>query len=253
MERVLVWDWPVRLMHLLLGAGFIAAAAIAFLGGEHGAWFPYHAVIGLTLGAIVVVRIVWGFIGTRHARFGSFAFGPVAVLGYLRDALVGGGRRHAGHNPGSAWAIFAMLFLVLGLGATGVMMGRGYEGVKEVHEVLAYTMLGVVGLHLLGVVFHTVRHRENIALSMIRGTKTGAPGDAIRSARPVAGLVVLAVIGGWAFALVRNYDAATRTTTVPIWGASLQLGEGEGREGGEGGGGHEREGHDEEHGEDGDD
>ena len=237
MNRTLVWDLPVRLFHWLFAAGFVAASVISLILGEHSPLFPYHAIIGLVLGAMVALRIVWGIAGPRWARFGSFVFGPGEIARYTIGAMVGGGRgkRYIGHNPGSAVAIFAMLALILGLTVTGIMMARGNEGPKELHELMAYAMCAVVGVHILGVVLHTVRHRENLTLSMIRGTKDVDAAEGIGSSRPVAGVVFLALVGALAAGLLRNYDAGTQSTTVPLIGAALQIGEDEGGGGGEGG------------------
>lgn len=234
MNPVLVWDLPTRLFHWLLSAGFIAASVIALAVGEHSPLFPYHGIIGLTIALMVVFRVVWGFIGTRYARFGSFVFGPGAVIEYLKETLIGGGKRHLGHNPGSAAAIFALLALVLALAVTGFMMGRGNESIKEVHEILAWTTVGVVVVHVLGVALHTIRHHENITASMIHGKKRADTSDAINSAKPIAAALFLIVAGGWAVGLLRNYSPATQTTALPLFGTSLALGENE-NEGGEGG------------------
>ncbi|MBS0189091.1 MAG: cytochrome b/b6 domain-containing protein [Planctomycetes bacterium] len=241
MNPVLIWDLPTRLFHWLLSAGFIAAAVIGLAIGEHSPLFPYHAIIGLTIALMVVLRVVWGIVGTRYARFGSFIFGPAAVIEYMKGALIGGGKRHLGHNPGSAVAIFALLALVLALAVTGFMMGQGNEAIKEVHEILAWTTVGVVVVHVLGVAFHTIRHRENITASMIHGRKRADASDAISSAKPIVAVLFLIVAGGWAVGLLRNYNPATQTTTLPLLGTSLQLGE---NEGGEGGGGEQLQRHD---------
>lgn len=243
MNPVLIWDLPTRLFHWLLSAGFIAAAVISLAMGEHSPLFPYHAIIGLTIALMVVLRIGWGIVGTRYARFGSFIFGPGAVVEYMKGAMIGGGKRHIGHNPGSAVAIFALLGLVLALAVTGFMMGQGNEAIKEVHQILAWTTVGVVVVHVLGVAFHTIRHRENITASMIHGRKRAEPSDGIASAKPIVAVLFLAIAGGWAFGLVRNYKPATQTTTLPLIGTSLQLGENE-NEGGEGGGRDQRQRHD---------
>jgi cytochrome b len=228
MTRVLIWDLPTRLFHWLLSGGFIAAAVIALALGEDSPLFPYHAIIGLTIALMVCLRVIWGFVGTRYARFSSFIFGPAAVIQYMKGTLVGGGTRSIGHNPGSALAIFALLALVLAMAVTGIMMGQGDESVKEIHEVLAWVMVGFVVAHVLGVALHTIRHRENITLSMIHGKKHAQPSDAITSARPITAAIVLVITGAWAFGLIGNYNPATQTTTLPLIGTVLQLGEHEG-------------------------
>lgn len=224
MQRTLVWDLPVRVFHGLLAGGFTAAALIAFLTDDEGASFPYHGIIGLVLAFMVVLRIVWGFIGTRHARFSALLFRPQALIQYMWGVVTGRGKRFVGHNPGAAYAILAMLALVLGLALTGVMIGRGNESVKDIHELMAWSMLVVVGAHLLGVLLHTLRHRENITRTIIDGYASADPSQGIRSARPFAALVLVALTGLWTIGLLRSYSAASRSADVPLLG-SLQLGE----------------------------
>ncbi len=226
MSRVLVWDLPVRLFHWLLAGGLIAAASISLLLGEHSPLFPYHSIIGLVLAFMVALRSIWGVVGTRYARFGSFMFGPAAVVEYLRAIVAGGGKRHIGHNPASAYAILAMIAILTGLSVTGIMLGSGNESVKEVHEVLAYSMVAVAIVHVLGVALHTLRHRENLTASMIHGKKVAEESSGIRSARPLTALASLALVGAWGIGLARNYDPTTRDTRLPFLGTQLQLGEG---------------------------
>lgn len=227
MPRQLIWDLPTRLFHWLFAFGFLAAAFIALVIGEHGPLFPYHAIIGLVLLAMVILRIVWGLVGTRYARFGSFIYGPGKLLAYSMGVITGKGTRYVSHNPGSAYAIFAMLAIIVGLGVTGVMMSQGNESVEELHELLAYAMLAVVAVHILGVIIHSLRHRENITASMIHGHKSAEEGCGIRSSRPLVAATFLVIVGTLAMALIGNYDRATQTTTLPILGIALQLGEAE--------------------------
>lgn len=228
MNRVLIWDLPTRLFHWLLSGGFVAAAVIALVLGKDSTLFPYHAIIGLTIGLLVCLRLVWGIVGTRYARFRTFMFGPRAVAEYMQSTLFGGGRRYIGHNPGSAVAIFALLALVLALAVTGFMLGQGNEGVEEVHEILSYLTVGVAVVHVLGVALHTFRHRENLTASMIHGKKNAEPSEAIGSAKPIIAAIFLVVAGAWVMGLVRNFNPATKTTTLPLIGTVLQLGEAEG-------------------------
>ncbi len=221
----LIWDLPTRIFHWLLAGGFTAAAAIAFLSDEKSGLFPWHAILGLVLGCMVLLRLAWGFIGSRHARFTSFLFGPRSLLDYLKGALQGGGERHIGHNPGSAYAIFAMLGLMLGIAGTGLLLARGHKAFKEPHELMVYALLAVVAAHLAGVILHTLRHRENITLSMIHGRKDCDPSQAIDSTRPVSTILFLVLLGAWAFSLVGNYHPTSKTTQLPWLGISLHLGE----------------------------
>jgi len=234
MNRALIWDLPTRIFHWLLSGGFVAAAVIALLLGEDSPLFPYHAIIGLTIAVMVCLRLVWGVVGTRYARFGTFVFGPGAVIEYVKGTLVGGGKRYIGHNPGSALAIFAMLALVLAMAVTGIMLGQGNGGVKDIHEVLAYVLVGVVVVHVMGVALHTVRHRENITASMIHGKKAADQSEAIVSSRPIIAAIFLIIVGVWFAGLVRYYNPATRAMSLPLLGTVLQIGENEGGGGTEG-------------------
>ncbi|MCW5755329.1 MAG: cytochrome b/b6 domain-containing protein [Phycisphaeraceae bacterium] len=225
MSRVLIWDLPTRIFHWLLSAGFLAAAGIALVLGDDHQIFPYHAIIGLTLAFMVCLRVVWGIVGTRYARFSTFAYRPGSVIVYMKHTLLGGGKRYMGHNPGSAVAIYLLLAHVLAMAITGVMLGQGIEQVKELHELLAWVMLAVVFVHILGVAVHTIRHRENLTASMIHGKKLGESSDAIASAKPIVAIFFLLLVGAWVGVLVRNYNPATQVTTLPFIGTALQLGE----------------------------
>lgn len=227
MERIPVWDLPVRLFHWLLAGCFVAAFGIAQLVDDDSAAFAVHMLLGGVMAFTVVLRLVWGLVGSRHARLKAFAYGPAAVVAYVRGALAGEDERHVGHNPGAGVAIFLIFALVLGLATTGALMGQVGEAFEEVHEVLAYALLTVVGLHVAGVVWHLVRHRENIVRSMIDGAKLGDPADAIPSAHPAVAVVFLLLTGLWGWGLVSGYDRAGSQVRLPLVGVTLALGEGE--------------------------
>jgi len=232
MRRTLVWDLPVRLFHWALAGSFVGAFAIAHLVDDESAAFAVHMLLGGVMAFMVLLRAVWGVVGTRWARFRSFVVRPRELLAYLRGALAGGGRRYTGHNPGSSIAALLMFAIVLGLAATGVMMGNGGgEAVEEVHELLAWAMVAVIGAHVAGIAWHTLRHRENIALSMVDGRKEAEPSGAIRSARPGAALAFVALTALWTAGLVGGYDGASGRLTLPLTGQTLNVGEGEEHEG----------------------
>jgi cytochrome b len=227
MTRILVWDLPTRLFHWLLAGSFLSAFAIATTMDDEGRLFPVHMLLGLVAAFMVVLRLVWGVIGSRPSRLSELALKPADLFAYVRHAVTGGGsRRWSGHNPGASWAAVVMFACILGLATTGILMSRGFEAAEEVHEVLAWTMMGAVGVHLAGIALHTLREREPIALSMVDGRRLGTDREALASARPLVGLVFLALTGAWAGGLVRSYDPAAGTVTVPVLGAHLTLGEG---------------------------
>ncbi|MGH7244111.1 MAG: cytochrome b/b6 domain-containing protein [Phycisphaerales bacterium] len=223
----LIWDWPVRVFHLFFSAGWVGALAIALFCSHSGRTFPYHSLIGLALGWIVLLRIVWGFFGSRPARFGDFVFGPRRVIGYMSDALRWRETNFAGHNPGSAWVIFAMIALTLAQVGTGLCVGAGRRDLRQIHEWLAWAMMGLIVVHLLGVAMHTLRHREWIGLSMIDGKRIGAAEAAIRSSRPLVGAVGALLVVGFAYGIYRNYNAVRQSTKLPLVGVEVQIGESE--------------------------
>jgi cytochrome b len=222
-RRTLVWDLPVRIFHALLAASFLLAWVLAVTSDDESRAFAAHALLGLFIAALVVFRLAWGLIGTRHARFGAFAVRPTDLAAYLKGLVGGPEREYVGHNPASSYASAAMLVLLIGLVATGVLLGRGNEAVEDLHPILAHAMLALVGIHVLGVILHTVRHRDPIALGMIDGRKQVASSAAIRSARPVSALILGVLLASWAAALWRGYDPAAGRLTVPVLGTTLSL------------------------------
>lgn len=223
--KTLIWDLPTRLFHWLLAGGFLIAAFIALVLGDDSRLFPYHAIIGLIIGLMVLMRIIWGVIGSRYALFSSFAFDSNEVVAYVKGILRGESRHYIGHNPAGAWAIFAMLFLLVGLTITGLLLSFGNELVKDIHELFANVMVLVVALHILGVIVHVVRHRENIVASMFDGKKVADVEAGIQSPHFIAAIIFCAVCVSWSYGLFSNYDSTTQTTKLPIVGWTVQLGE----------------------------
>jgi len=197
-RKVLVWDAPVRLIHWLMVLSF----AGAYLTAESERWRPVHVTLGYTMLGLVAFRIVWGFVGTRHARFATFVRGPVAIAGYVRGLLRSGRGTHpsAGHNPAGALAIVALLGLALVVAVSGwaTYADVGGHWLEELHEGAADVMLALVGVHVAGVLTGSWLHRDNLIGAMFTGRKLGRPEDAIKgAARSVAVLVLAAVLAFW--------------------------------------------------------
>lgn len=168
MNTVKVWDPLVRVFHWSLAGLFLANFFTE--GGE-----IVHRWAGYTILALIAVRFVWGWIGTRHARFSNWVPGPRRVGDYLRERLAGRSRRQLGHNPGAAVMMLALLAGVLLVGLTGWLQTTdaffGVEWMEDLHEVLAYGVLGMVGLHVLAAISESLHYRENLVASMIHGRK----------------------------------------------------------------------------------
>lgn len=193
---VLVWDAPVRLFHWLTVLSF----AGAYLTAESERWRLVHVTLGYTMAGLVAFRVLWGFIGTRHARFSDFVRGPSAVVAYLKSLRGPKPEHHAGHNPAGGWAIVALLALAGGVTATGwaTYNDWGGEWLEEAHEAVVNVMIALIAVHVAAVVLSSRLHRENLVLAMFTGRKAGAPSDAIRRAwSAVAALMLAAVLGFW--------------------------------------------------------
>lgn len=209
---VLIWDLPLRLFHWLLAASF----AGAYLTAESERWRSVHVTLGYTLAGLIAFRLLWGLVGPRHARFGSFVRGPRAVAGYLKSLLTRRPEHHAGHNPAGALAVVGLLTLGLGVSASGwaVYNDWGPRWLEDLHEGTASAMLGLVAVHVAGVVVASWLHHENLARSMLNGRKQALPSEAIpRPRRAVAAVLLVAVLGFWTaqWAAPGSPDGATKT------------------------------------------
>ena len=195
--RILVWDVPVRVFHWALAGSFITA----FVTAESEAFRNVHVVSGYLMLALIVFRVVWGFVGTRHARFSDFVRGPGAVVNYVRSLINGNPEHHVGHNPAGALAIILLLLLGVGTVASGWMSFNeiGGDALGELHEGIATTMLAVVVVHVLGVIVSSFLHRENLLRSMLTGYKDGPREDGIGHRRGIIAIALVAVLGwfGW--------------------------------------------------------
>jgi cytochrome b len=228
MDKTKVYDLPTRAFHWLFAALFLSAFFIGKFADDESSVYAYHMLAGLALAGVVGLRIVWGFIGSRYARFSSFALRPNDLFQYFKDFFTSMPGRTLGHNPASSWAALVMMALALGLALTGYFMtsGGNKETLEDTHELLANAFIVVVIGHVAGVILHTLRHRDWIGLSMVSGKKLSIDGQAgiTHSYRGVAGLFV-SLVAVFAIHLGKNFD--TGTQTLQLFGTSLQLGESE--------------------------
>lgn len=166
---VKVWDPFVRVFHWSLAGLFLVAYAT---GDEIE---NVHIAAGYTIAGLVALRIVWGFVGPRHARFSDFVSSPRAVLAYMRDVALLRAPRYLGHNPAGGAMVVAMIVTLIGTCTTGYMMTTstfwGAKWVEEVHEACANLTIGLVVVHVLGVLVASFEHRESLVKAMITGRK----------------------------------------------------------------------------------
>jgi cytochrome b len=179
-DQVYVWDPFVRLFHWTLVLTF----AVAYLTEDD--LLTVHVWAGYAVGALLIARILWGFVGTAHARFSDFVVGPGTTLGYLRDLLRFRAERHLGHSPGGAAMILLLIGFLAATVVTGLVVYGGDqqagplagmfsketgESMEEVHELIANITLALVILHVSAVLFASYAFRENLVRSMFSGYK----------------------------------------------------------------------------------
>lgn len=229
MKSILVWDIPTRLFHWLFALSF----AVAFVTAEIHGQKALHVFAGLLMFGLLAYRLVWGIVGSRYARFSSFLFSPVQAIRYLQASRNGKAGRHVGHNPLGSWAIYLLLLLGVGISVSGLAMLSAGERFEEVHEALSYGALAIVVAHIAGVIVASRVHRENLPRAMVTGRKRGEDPQGIRSARPVAALVMLALVVSFSVSYWTGWNQQTQAVKLPFLSQPLALDE-HGRKGEEG-------------------
>jgi len=200
-RRILVWDVPTRLVHWLLAVSFLGALVTA----DAERLRNLHIAAGYACVALILFRVLWGVIGTRHARFWSFLYRPREIVAYLRSMVAGRPRHYVGHNPVGGVAVLLLLGLGLATGLSGwaSLNEIGGDAVEELHEALAIGMLAVVCVHVVGVIASSVLHRENLVWGMVTGVKRGRLAEAIgRRYVLVGAAVLLATVAVWSTGVI---------------------------------------------------
>jgi cytochrome b len=164
-----VWDPLVRVFHWTLVACVLLNLLVVDDGEDLHQWLGYAA------SALVLVRVVWGFIGPRHARFADFFPTPRRVVNHVRALLGGETEHHWGHNPLGALMVFALLAMVLSLGLTGWMQTLdalwGVEWLMDLHEGLGEWLMPMVGLHVAATIVMGRIERTRLVKAMVTGVK----------------------------------------------------------------------------------
>ena len=131
-RRIQVWDPFVRVFHWSL----VLVGILAWASAEEQAWL--HERAGYFILVLIGLRVLWGLVGSHHARFSEFLRGPRQTLAYLRDLRSVRPQHYLGHNPAGGWMVVALLCAMLSTGASGALIGTGEgEFVEELHEGLA--------------------------------------------------------------------------------------------------------------------
>jgi cytochrome b len=180
---VRVWDPLVRVFHWTLVLAFFTARL------TEDDFITIHTIAGYTVLGLLVVRIVWGLTGSRHARFSDFIYSPRNIRTFLKDTLSMKAKRYLGHNPAGGAMVLLLIFSLIvttlsGLMLFGVAEGQGPlaawvingesfwgEMLEEVHEFFANFTLFLVFVHVAGVIIESLLHRENLVKAMFNGKK----------------------------------------------------------------------------------
>jgi cytochrome b len=220
-DRRLVWDLPLRAFHWLFAASILASWATAEAGFE---WMKVHMRLGYFMIGLLLFRLVWGFIGPRHARFASFLKGPSTVWRYARglrgkatEAVVS-----VGHNPLGGLMVILMLLLTAlqvttGLFATDDIAWAGpynpsvsdslAHRLTALHETNFNVILAAIVLHVLAIAYYAKVKRQNLVPAMVTGWKPAEAvpaSEAITSSELVKAAIVIALSAGAVYWLVSN-------------------------------------------------
>ncbi len=176
--KIPVWDRIVRLGHWLLAGSFI----VAYASAESERWRMVHVVSGCLVFAAVTMRVVWGVIGTRHARFVHFLNTPKHAITYLKSLVKPHPEHYTGHNPAGGWAVIGLLGLSLLASVTGWMAYNNVGGTKlgQWHELASNLAMLLVLLHVAAVVGSSYLHQENLVTAMLTGLRYGRLGERIQ-------------------------------------------------------------------------
>ncbi|MDP8566239.1 cytochrome b/b6 domain-containing protein [Methylophilus aquaticus] len=168
-----VWDPFIRVFHWSL----VGAFGYAFYT-HNSLWEQlHHAYAGYVAGSLIVARIIWGLLATGYANFHSFPPNPVWAFKYFFKVLKGTARHYIGHNPIGSMAIYAMLGLgIVTVGSGCIVFNNGWGLIDDqvsrvIHHYATWTWLGVVVVHVLGVLFDSFIHHDNLIWAMITGCK----------------------------------------------------------------------------------
>lgn len=201
-STITVWDLPLRLFHWLL----VAAIAVAFLSSEEDSVLAgWHIAAGWVAAVLIVFRLVWGFVGGEHSRFVNF-IRPSHAFAHLKSLVSGRAERTVGHNPAGGMAVLLLIGSIAAVVATGWMTLHGGE--DDLHEGIAWFLLGLIGVHVAAVIATSILSRENLIRAMVTGRKKAADhpnAQRVRTASPAAFVLALAVSGA-AVAGIRSLD-----------------------------------------------
>ena len=218
---ILVWDWPIRVFHWLFAITVGFAFGIALLG-EHSALFQWHMLFGISAGFLLLMRLALGFcLGSPYSMV-AMVRGLRMLPGYVASRM---SKRCSSHNP-FAWIVYIVMLLLLCLTVlTGVLADRDWA--EDSHSLFAWGLLATIVLHIVGIMVHSWRFKENIAMSMFHGRRVPQPGELAGKTKPVLGIFCFGIALAFMVLLFSNYQAGAGRVRVPWIGVEIPLCEGE--------------------------
>ena len=192
--EVYVWDVPTRVFHWAIFVLLVVQVVTGYYGGE---WMRWHFASGYAVLTMVVFRVIWGFVGSTHARFASFIAGPAATIRFARRLFSRQAVPQVGHNPLGGWNVIVLIVVLALQTLSGLFAndGAGNEGplaslvsldastrLSEFHDWNLRVLLVLSGLHVAAVLFHWLVKKENLVPSMFTGRKF-VPKGAVRERR----------------------------------------------------------------------
>jgi cytochrome b len=212
-SRVPVWDWPVRVVHWLIVLLLIGLIITGKLGAD---WLEWHMRFGQVMLALVVFRVIWGFVGSRNARFSSFLYGPSHVVRYTRS-LFGSHEVHATHNPLGGWMVVLLLAALLAQALMGlftnddILWGGPFservtkdtsDAISAVHRRFWWVIVALSTIHVGAVLAYLALLKDNLIMPMVTGHKQLPEGiataeDAAASTAKATGLLLLCGLAVW--------------------------------------------------------
>jgi cytochrome b len=206
-QAVRVWDLPVRICHWSLVALIFTSWVTSEIGGNA---MTYHMWSGYTILALVVFRIVWGFVGSERARFGDFLYGPSAVIAYIKGMLRLDPPHYLGHNPLGGISVVLLLLSVLVQATTGLfanddiategpLVSKVSEATSSllttIHRYNFYVLLALICVHIAAALFYLLVKRENLIGAMFTGRKRVRMGSGASDARMASAWLALVIAG----------------------------------------------------------
>ena len=220
MQKTLVWDLPTRLFHWLIVASLLAQyATVEWLENK----VQWHFYIGYFTLFLIVFRLIWGVVGTRHAKFSNFVTGPKKVFSYVKTLFNRQSEPAIGHNPLGGWFVIVMLILLAIQAISGLFMTddifldgpyrqlaseETLDLMNTLHHLAFDALLYVIALHIGAVIFYSVYKKQKLVPAMVHGSKDSVKESktaGIADSRLLRALIVALIAAAFVYVAIEVY------------------------------------------------